>query len=330
MNAISQTIYDYWHRGRVKNSPNGWTSGNAVCCEHRGEKPDKRGRGGFKFELDGSLVYHCFNCNYSANYSVGKPIYPKLEKLLLWLGLDSKTINQLKLEAIRSSQNGTVSPAIQKLREIKPVELPEVFLLRDNASAFPNHAKFIESRGFAVDIFPFLTSNHPTFRSRVLIPFIRQNIIVGYSARSINPMEKTRYLMRSTTDFVFGMDFVEPEHQWVIVTEGIFDALSIRGLGVMHNEISDTQAEMIHDLKNRIIVVPDLDYAGLKSSPNSLINTALDYDWDVAFPSWNVKDINAAFLKYGPLATVQHILKNTTSDKITIRVKQKLLSARNK
>lgn len=329
MNPISQCIFDYWHRARVKTSPSGWISRNAPCCEHRGEKPDRRGRGGLKIDGSGTTSIHCFNCGWTCSYSAGRPLYPKMIKMLIWLGVDEATINRLKFESLKISQTTSAqqAPITSTFRNAKPIDLPSHDLLKDVASTHESHVAFLKSRGFTPDQFPFLVSNELKFRQRIIVPFVLHDTVVGFSARSILPNVQQRYLMKSTGDIVFGLHFVQPEHQWVVVTEGIFDALSIEGLAVMHNEISEAQAEMICDLNKQIIVVPDLDRSGMANYENSLINTALDYGWHVSFPEWNCKDINEAYVKYGPLFCVKHILNTATNNPTSIKLRQKLANA---
>jgi hypothetical protein len=325
MNLIFDTTLAKWKSGRrTKLAPSGWESGNAVCCEHRGQTPDKRGRGGIIISSN-TLSYSCFNCGFRASYQAGKPLYPKFLKLLAWLNVDENTINQLKLESLRISKESGFEPVHHVRRNIKPIDMPECVLLENNMTSHLAHIDFLKSRGFAPDDFSFLVSSDIVYRSRVMIPFILHDTIIGYSARSIVPTEKLRYIMKMTTDFVFGMEWIQPEHEWVFVTEGLFDALSVKCLGVMHNEISDVQEEMICDLPQHKIVVPDLDKAGLAKSGNSLIDTAIDCGWSVSFPEWDVKDINAAYVKYGQLFVVKHLLETKTDNVTTIRLKQKLL-----
>ena len=326
MNLISQTIFDYWHRVKVKTAPSGWVSRNAPCCEYRGQSPDKRGRGGLKLDIETEgITLHCFNCGHVCSYTPGKPLYPKMLNMLSWLGANETTINQLKLESLRISKESGFKPVAPIRRDIKAVELPRCNLLENEMETHKKHIEFLKTRGFTVDDFPFLISPELTYRTRIILPFILQNTIVGYSARSIVPAEKTRYIMKVTTDFVFGLGWVKPEHEWVIVTEGLFDALSIQCLSVMHNEISDAQVEMICDLQKNVIVVPQLDFAGLENRSNTLINTALDNGWGVSYPQWNAKDINEAYVKYGPLFCVKHLLNQNTNNSSTIRTKQVLL-----
>ena len=46
-----------------KHTPSGWISGNCPMCSKRGHNPDKRGRGGIRFE-DDHFQYNCFNCGF--------------------------------------------------------------------------------------------------------------------------------------------------------------------------------------------------------------------------------------------------------------------------
>lgn len=325
MNSIIDTVSDKWRSGRrTKIAPSGWLSGNAPCCVHRNQNSDKRGRGGIKF--DGTtLSGHCFNCGFSCSYSIGKPLYPKFAKFMEWLGIDETTIKKLKFEALKlSKENNPESQIVKVRRDIKSVALPECSILENNGT-HQKHIDFLATRGFTCDDYSFLVSSETIYKSRVILPFILSDTIIGYTARSIVSSEQTRYIMKLTTDYVFGLDWVEPEHEWLIVTEGVFDALSIKCLSVMHNEISEVQTEMICDLQKNVIVVPHLDKAGLESRNNTLINTALDCGWSVAYPEWLDKDINAAYVKYGPLFVTKHLLNVATNNPTKIRLKQKLL-----
>ena len=333
MNIISQTAINLWRNVRTKTSPNGWESRNSPCCIHRGTTQDKRGRGGLKIDGE-NIVFNCFNCGFKASYQVGRPLYPKFIKMLTWLGADERTISKLKLESFRLTT--TVEENIIQPRELKEIDnFPPSELLTYKHS---KHAAYIEKRGLSINDYPFLISTYEDkvskadYRNRIIIPFIFQDTMIGYSARSILSWDKARFIMRQTVPFVFGMDFVKYEHEWVILQEGIFDALSVKGLAVCHNEVSEEQENLINDLQKRIIVVPDLDKSGLILKQNSLIQTALDNDWNVAFPQWECKDLNEAYIKYGELAVIKHILDEAipAANQTTIKVKQKMMFNKSK
>jgi DNA primase len=106
--------------------------------------------------------------------------------------------------------------------------------------------------------------------------------------------------------------------------EGIFDALSIGGLAVMHNDISDAQARLIRGLGREITVVPDQDKAGLE-----LIDRAVELGWAVSIPSWeDCKDVNDAVKKYGRLGTLLTIMQARETSRIKIELRKKQLVKR--
>ena len=326
MNLISQTTLDLWNKSRTKMSPAGWSTRNAPCCEHQGQTRDKRGRGGLKIDNTEAITIHCFNCSWSCSYTPGKPLFPKFQKTLRWLGISEQQLNKLKLESLRiANPEITVNVAP---RAIIPIELPEYKLLNNHTAEYPDHIQYLNNRGIESSDFPFLVSDDLEFKNRIIVPFILKNCIIGYSARTILPNIKARFLMRQSTDFVFGMHWVEPNHDWIILSEGLFDALSVKGLAVMHNEINEAQVEMINRLNRRIICVPQLDSSGLACTEHSLIQTAIANNWEISFPEWDCKDINAAYIKYGRLFVIQHILKQRTTGSLAAKIKQKMCLAK--
>jgi DNA primase len=104
------------------------------------------------------------------------------------------------------------------------------------------------------------------------------------------------------------------------VCEGIFDALSISGLAVMHNEINDAQVRLIRSLGKEIVVVPDQDRAGV-----GLVDRAMELGWSVSIPNWpdGVKDINDAVIKLGKLTTLMTIMQARETSRIKIEMRKK-------
>ena len=87
--------------GKKKQTTGGWTSFNAVCCHHNGEKQDRRGRGGVIKHAEGGFTYSCFNCGYRATYKPGRNLGHKLRKLLEWVGMTKEEIDHENLESLR-------------------------------------------------------------------------------------------------------------------------------------------------------------------------------------------------------------------------------------
>ena len=161
-------------------------------------------------------------------------------------------------------------------------------------------------------------------RPYVLIPFTYNDKVVGWTARFLDN-KIPKYINHSQPGYVFGIDLQHTNWQHVIVTEGIFDALSISGLAVMHNTISDSQARLIRSLGKEVIVVPDQDTAGLE-----LIDRAVALGWAVSIPDWpaDVKDVNDAVIRWGRLATLVTIMQARETSRIKIELRKKQLVKR--
>ena len=124
---------------------------------------------------------------------------------------------------------------------------------------------------------------------------------------------------------MFGTDLQKSNWQYVVVMEGVFDALSINGLAVLHAEINDAQVRLIRSLGREVIVVPDQDDAGMK-----LVDRAVELGWAVSIPKWpdGVKDVNDAVIRLGRLGTLLIILEAKETSKIKIEMRRKSLVKR--
>jgi DNA primase len=124
---------------------------------------------------------------------------------------------------------------------------------------------------------------------------------------------------------VFGTDLQKNTWQSAIVVEGVFDALSIDGLAVLHADINDAQAQLIRNLGRDIIVVPDQDLPGMR-----LVERAVELGWSVSMPNWpeGVKDANDAVICMGRLATLLTIMQSRETSRIKIELRKRQLVKR--
>ncbi len=306
-----------------KLTPSGWYSFNAPCCAHNGQTPDRRQRGGLKV-TDDSWSYHCFNCNYTASFVMGRAVSYKARKLLTWLGAPENEIEHLTLESLRHrSIHGLINDRQQTLNTLQGINFEErelpAFSELLTAELDEERWQYVQARGVS-EHFPVMTIENQNLRPNVIIPFTYDNRIVGHTTRYLDD-RKPKYVSEVQPGYVFGVDQQQAHWQYVIVTEGIFDALSIDGVAVMHSEIGDAQARLIRSLGRRVIVVPDQDRTGL-----GLIDCAVGLNWSVSIPDWpDCKDVNDAVQKYGRLATLLSILENAESSRIKIELRKKAL-----
>ena len=312
-------------------SPQGWISFNAVCCQHNGQNADRRGRGGIKVTESG-WSYHCFNCSYTASFVLGRTVSFKARKLLSWLGVPDTDIEHLNLESLRHrSIHGILEERQQVFNSLSAIEFEEFDDFPPFAEVitpeFPFYWNYIRQRQVPED-FPVMTAIktdgvHWT-RPFVLIPFTFNNRVVGWSARFLDN-KIPKYINHSQPGYVFGTDLQQADWQQVLVMEGIFDALSIGGLAVMHATISDSQARLIRSLGREVTVVPDQDIAGME-----LVDRAVELGWAVSMPEWpeGCKDVNDAVIKLGRLGALLTIMQAQETSRIKIELRKKQLVKR--
>ena len=307
--------------GKRKQSSSGWISFNAPCCVHTGNTPDRRGRGGIKLSEQG-WSYHCFNCGYTASFILGRNIGFKARRLLEWIGVPENDINQINLESMRHrSMEGMIEDRQRVWNNTAPIEFTETELPEFTdfvTPATPDQWAYLRARHVPED-YPIMVA--ATTRAGVVVPFTYNNQVVGSTIRFLDD-RNPRYINDMQKGYVFGIDLQQAGWQHVIVTEGIFDALSISGMAVMHNEISDDQVRLIRSLGRNVVVVPDQDAAGV-----ALIDRAVELGWSVSIPDWppGVKDINDAVKLWGKLTTLLTIMQAKETSKIKIELRKKQL-----
>ena len=313
--------------GKKKLTQSGWHSFNAICCQNRGHKADKRGRGGIKFDGE-NWSYHCFNCNFKCNFILGRSINKPTRTFLNYCGLDNDSINKYSLESL---QHKDLLDFVKVKREKKKIKfkemhLPDAELIDVNNVKHKIYVDYLTKRKININDYPFMCTPDAEGRqaNRVIIPYTYENKIVGHTSRFLDN-RTPKFINIQQQGFVFGIDLQKPEYEVCIVVEGIFDALSINGCALTHNTISEQQSDIIKNLNKKVIVVPDQDKTGLE-----ICDKALDLGFYVSIPNWetDVKDVNDAVIKYGKVATLLSILQSSTNSKIKVEIKRKQLDKR--
>lgn len=312
-----------------KNTPSGWSSFNAPCCHHRGNRRDDRKRGGIMLTGE-SFTYHCFNCGFKAGWSPGKLLSSNSRKLLAWLGMPDIEVQKLALAALKEQEN---LPTVKKQFnfELKEVALPDDTKSIDqwvtegaqDAELLDVIKYLVDERKVGWDWYPWHWSSSPGYRDRVILPFYQDNLIVGYTGRKIHE-GKPKYLSHSQPSYVFNLTRQPRDRKYVIVVEGQFDAVAIDGVAIMTNTANDAQIARINALGREVIVVPDRDKAGA-----AMIKTAIDQGWTVSLPPWeaDIKDVADAVKKYGRLYALTTILHYREQNQIKIQLLKKKLES---
>lgn len=313
---------------KKKKTHSGWTSFNAICCNHYGgHRPDTRGRGGIRVEGQ-NWVMHCFNCGFKCSFTLGKPISKNTRKYLNWLGIDEVEIQRWSLESLQYKDilDFTIKKKNTSIK-FKTKELPAGEDLDINNPKHKVYIDYLLKRKIDIHNYRFIVTPNDNGRNnnRVIIPYYYKNKIVGNTSRFLDN-RIPKFLNDQQSGYVFNTNKQKHDYTVCIVTEGIFDALSIDGVAVMHDGINDQQSEILNSLGKRIIVVPDRDETGLK-----IIDRALELGYSVSLPNWHsdIKDVNDAVIKYGKLPTLLSIIQYATSSKIKLEMqKRKIMNGR--
>ena len=280
-------------------------------------------RGGIKFDGDNAWTMHCFNCQFKCGFILGKSISPKTRQLLQWCGIEDAQITKWSLESLQHKDLLDYVRVKKQKSKIKfqDHKLPEGELIDINNPQHSVFAEYLIKRSINPNSYPFLITPHEKGRNgnRIIIPYTYKNKIVGHTSRFLDN-RIPKYINEQQPGYVFNIDSQKPDWQVCIVTEGIFDALSIDGVAVMHNDINADQASILGSLNKPIILVPDRDKTGLE-----LCGKALELGYQISLPNWGsgIKDVNDAVVKYGKLPTLMSILQAATSSKIKIELNRK-------
>jgi 5S rRNA maturation endonuclease (ribonuclease M5) len=322
--VIMLDILSYLPTKRKKTSSE-WISFNAVCCTHNNESLDRRGRGGVILDKEHDWRYHCFNCGFTTGFTLGRPVAIKARKLLGWIGVSKVDIDWLNLESLRhrsindilDDRNKTISNHVH----FKEIDLPPTArLITKNDSKFVD---YLTQRSLAFDQYAFMITpgDRARNKNRIIIPYTNKGKIVGYTSRFLDN-RIPKYLNEQQPGYVFGLDLQNENWKYAIVVEGILDAISIDGIAMLHNEISDIQAQQLKQLYKEVIVVPDHDKAGLK-----LIDKAIQHGFNVSIPAWDkdIKDVNDAVVRYGKIVTLIGIIENMNSSSLKIKLAKRKL-----
>jgi DNA primase len=260
---------------------------------------------------------------------LGRTISPKTRDFLLWCGADPDQIGRWNLESLQQKDllDFTQEHKQKHVVNFKDRPLPKGEVLDVNNPRHKIFTEYLSKRKIDLDKYSFTVTPDDKGRNqlRVVVPYTYKGKVIGNTSRFLDD-KIPKYLNDQPQGYVFNIDSQQQDWQVCIVTEGIFDALSIDGVAVMHDDISPEQAQLLAQLNRRIIVVPDFDKTGFK-----MIDRALELGYSVSLPNWEpgVKDVNDAVKKYGKLPTLLSILQSATMSKIKLEIQRKKIGKAN-
>ncbi len=325
------------HLPKSKTHAKGWIGFNAVCCHHRGERPDTRGRGNILFTQTG-FCYNCFNCGFKTVWELGKQLSGKTKQLLMWFGATPEDIRTFAFKCWQIAHlfNPEENKEFEKndfVLDFESVDLPKgsrSFEHWQNVVGnddFELVKSYVESRNLKLDYKNLYWTPLPgewAFNKRVTLPIVFKKQIIGYVSRSVVPGVKYIKHTGNNVNVLFNANVLLNRHRkWVCVMEGAFDALAIDGVGLLKNTISAEQAKWIVDSGQTPILVPDRD-----KGSKTLIEQALLLGWHVSIPTeeyWesDIKDAADAVKRYGRIYTLKSILQSASNNELYIKTVEK-------
>lgn len=318
-----------------KKTPTGWYHFNAVCCHHRGHKPDTRARGNLKSDATG-ISYSCFNCGFKTRHT-GDNLSTSFEQFMTWLGMSQDEIQKIKLGLLKQNlEEGTHKSHVNHM--VPQTDWGTVTLPKHSAKITDwlesgcddphliQVCEYLQSRGEhiaqAYDWWWSPESDHD-WRNRLLIPMWKGDQMVAYTGRYAGapPPQVPKYLNSPLPPgYLFNWDHMWGNRKFVIVCEGPMDAIAVQGVASMGSTLTEQQIYHLCESDKQVVVLPDRT-----KSNQHMIDVALSFGWAVSFPDWeaHIKDAADACKAYGDIYTITSALAARTTNPLTIGVKRK-------
>lgn len=183
--------------------------------------------------------------------------------------------------------------------DLEPEEKPEVAHNIDEIELEPfDDCEFVRNR--MLDSFKFYKTNSPGYKDRLIIPFTNlKGKIFYYQARALEG-QNPKYLnckSLKTNMILYPFDYESTKDLYV--TEGVFDALSLRLLGfnttsTLSCVVSPQQMTQLSQYQGRVVCAFDSDEAGkkgvrkfLRESRKAKMQSVYKVDLPDNFKDWN-------------------------------------------
>jgi hypothetical protein len=294
-----------------------WMNFNCPACG------DRRGRGGFLETSSGGWRYRCFNggCEFerSTGWEPGNGFFGRPRRLFELLGGDITDIPKKFLE--QQSGQLAVHRGVEMATDFPEIPLPEGSQLLWDATT-PDAVdcqRYVLDRGRFHDEHPFVWS--PKYPRHAIYPCLHKGKIVAWIARKIDPGKELAHVKCRgfPSDYMHYQDQIY-RYPTVLVVEGIFDAIAVRGLCTFGNTLTRKQINLLNAAcrsGRRVALLPDYQ----KDEWKSYWQTAKENNWHLSCPKWvryegepHIKDPSDSVKLNGLMLTVECAMKTITND----------------
>jgi hypothetical protein len=234
------------------------------ACADRIGTPDETGNLGINLEKKG---FNCFRCGWHGKL---RELFSELDRL------DLAPPPGLDLAKLRAPEP-TRAPLTWTARQLPAGYTPVLPEDRDCMASLV--LDYLHGRGYTDDeirrLHPGYTEAAPArgeidCRGRVIVPVVVQGQVVYWQARtwgSLEPKAIGPRLAAGESKWLWGIDEI-PIGSWVVITEGIFDALATpHGVAGLGTALTDAQIQLlVSRLPRRVLLMYDPDDAGIGAS----------------------------------------------------------------
>lgn len=280
-----------------------------VCNDHTQ-------RAGFKID-DAGMFYGCFNCGEKFSYERDSA---KLSKngyrILECFGISRDEISQALGGSFFLREREIIT--VEDLKPKYSLATPEVQLPpRSYPIGSPEKPEFqapiiayLQRRG--VD--PLAINAHfsldPQFLNRVILPCYREDKIIFWQARAINPDDRPRFKSPAVPKEAVLWGFNNIHHsktQPLFISEGIFNAYFLDGVALLGSKLNQAKVELLNKTRRDKVVIVDRDTPG-----GALGHAAISNGWKVSFVPVGCSDVNDSVLQFGLLYTIRYVVSHIT------------------
>ena len=264
---------------------------------------------------------HSGNFSQFVAYHTGLPPEFVLSRFKASVFTDGKKLKEYLLSEFKQEITENPNPVItieDELKTFTPVNHAKVYSNGRNYEevVMSNAATFLATRGLA--FIDALVATTGKYSGRVIIPFGTEyfvaRTVIKQTPRYFNPKEN-EYGVKSS-DVLYPFD----RHAgYVIVCEGVFDALTLKKIGLNATSIQGTNlsTSQIRKLKklDKVVIALDGDEAGIKGTKkvyDALVKGGFTGDIHVCHPPTN-KDWNEMYKDavFDGTTLLDYFMKNT-------------------
>lgn len=275
---------------------------------------DYRVRAGFFFNPsdDG---YNCWNCGHKAKYIEGSgKMSSNFRTVLGAFGIPQSEISKFIVDQILTKKDlsepltaGDFENTIDT--SVEPISLPnnskKLFCGNIEQNVEEEIAQYLLSRNIDPKSIPFYYNPAERYHNLVIIPCYKFGKMVYWVGRNFREGSQ-RFVASSSPkhNVIFNMDALyKTSEEPLFVCEGIFNALSVRGVATLGSSLSKGQKKLLGDSHRRLIFCVENDKTG-----KQFLEAAIELKKEVVFLRGD--DCNKVSQKKGELFLTKFLMDN--------------------